>query len=77
MREFDKWFAQITKEYPLYQDGEGYNIGNTRALRVGWRAALRMVLGEVNSLNFHDTFSTVEEAYISVIHNIQKELEEE
>ena len=46
MREFDKWFAQITKEYPMYQDGEGYNIGNTRALMVGWRAALRFVLKE-------------------------------
>lgn len=44
MIEFDKWFAQITKEYPMYQDGEGYNIGNTRALMVGWRAALRWVL---------------------------------
>lgn len=44
MKEFNKWFAQITKEYPMYQDGEGYNIGNTRALMVGWRAALRWVL---------------------------------
>ena len=44
--EFDRWFAQITKEYPLYQDKDGYNIGNIRALRVGWRAALRMIKSE-------------------------------
>ncbi len=40
MKEFDKWYKNIEKEYPLYQDKDGYNIGNTKALRVGWRAAL-------------------------------------
>ncbi len=40
MKEFNKWFANITKEYPLYQDKDGYNIGNTPALKVGWKAAL-------------------------------------
>ena len=44
MTEFDKWFAEITKAYPLYQDKDGYNIGNTRALKAGWKAALELVL---------------------------------
>ena len=40
MTEFDKWYNNIEKEYPLHQDKDGYNIGNIRALRVGWKAAL-------------------------------------
>ena len=39
MKEFDKWYNNIEKEYPLYQDKDGYNIGNIRALKVGWKAA--------------------------------------
>ena len=44
MTEFDKWLANIQKEYPLYQDKDGYNIGNVKALKAGYRAALEMVL---------------------------------
>ena len=46
MTEFDKWFAQITKDYPLYQDKDGYNIGNIPALKVGWKAALEWLLAQ-------------------------------
>ena len=70
MVEFNKWFAQITKEYPMYQDGEGYNIGNTRALMVGWRAALRMVLKRENELK------PDEWDFIDVCNAIRRELEE-
>ena len=44
MKAFNSWWDNdITKEYPLYQDKDGYNIGNTRALRVGWKAALEYI----------------------------------
>lgn len=41
---FDEWYKNIEQEYPMYQDKDGYNIGNTRALKVGFRAALSLVL---------------------------------
>lgn len=44
MTEFNNWYKNIEQEYPLYQDKDGYNIGNIRALRVGWKAALEWVL---------------------------------
>lgn len=44
MRNFNEWYDSIEKEYPLYQDKDGYNIGNIRALRIGWKAALEQVL---------------------------------
>ena len=44
MTGFNEWYKNIEKEYPLYQDKDGYNIGNTRALQVGWKAALEFVL---------------------------------
>ena len=47
MTEFDKWYKDIEKEYPLYQDKDGYNIGNIRALKVGFKAALEWVLEEL------------------------------
>lgn len=31
----------MEKEYPLYQDKDGYNIGNTKALKVGWKEACK------------------------------------
>lgn len=43
MKEFIKWYANIEKEYPLYQDKDGYSIGNYRALQAGWKAALEWV----------------------------------
>lgn len=43
---FNEWYKNIEKEYPLYQDKDGYNIGNTRALKIGWKAALQWVLKE-------------------------------
>lgn len=42
--EFNKWYKNIEQEYPMYQDKDGYNIGNIRALKVGWKAALEFVL---------------------------------
>ena len=39
-KAFEEMLQTIEKKYPLYQDKEGYNIGNTRALAVGWREAL-------------------------------------
>lgn len=44
MRNFNEWYKNIEREYPLYQDKDGYNIGNIRALKVGWKAALKQVL---------------------------------
>ena len=44
MKEFNKWFANIEKEYPLYQEKDGHNIGNRRALEVGWKGAMGLVL---------------------------------
>ena len=32
MKAFNNWFENIEKEYPLYQDKDGYNIGNLPAL---------------------------------------------
>lgn len=46
MIEFNNWYKNIEQKYPLYQDKDGYNIGNIRALRVGWKAALEWVLKE-------------------------------
>ena len=46
MTGFNEWYKNIEQEYPLYQDKDGYNIGNIRALRVGWKAALMWVLKE-------------------------------
>lgn len=46
MKECNKWYDNIEKEYPLYQDKDGYNIGNFRAIEVGWKAALEWVLKE-------------------------------
>lgn len=53
MKEFDKWYKNIEKEYPLYQDKDGYNIGNTRALKVGWRAALRWISDGIEDTEAH------------------------
>lgn len=49
MTEFDKWYENIEKEYPLYQDKDGYNIGNIRALKVGWKAALEWAVNELKT----------------------------
>ena len=46
MTGFNERYKNIEQEYPLYQDKDGYNIGNIRALRVGWKAALEWVLKE-------------------------------
>ena len=50
MTEFDNWYNNIEKEYPLYQDKDGYNIGNIRALKVGWKAALEWALTQETSI---------------------------
>lgn len=44
MTNFNEWYKNIEKEYPLYQDKDGYNIGNMRALKVGWKAALEWII---------------------------------
>jgi hypothetical protein len=44
MKNFDEWLKNIEKDYPKYQDKEGYTIGNTRALKAGWKAAMRLIL---------------------------------
>ena len=44
---FDEWLSNIRKEYPLYQDKDGYSIGNIRALKVGWKAALEWLYVEM------------------------------
>lgn len=43
MTEFDKWYKNIEQEYPMFQDKDGYNIGNTKALKVGWKAAMELL----------------------------------
>lgn len=63
MIEFDKWFSNIEKDYPKYQDKDGYCIGNTRALKAGWKAALGWILN-----NYPDD---------AIYEIIKKELEEE
>ena len=44
MKEFEKFFDNIKEKYPLYQDKDGYSIGNTRALKVGWKEAMLLIL---------------------------------
>jgi len=34
----------MKEKYPLYQDKDGYNIGNVGALKVGWEEALRWAI---------------------------------
>lgn len=45
MKAFNNWWDNdITKEYPLYQDKDGYNIGNHGACKAGWKAAMELLL---------------------------------
>lgn len=67
MKEFKKWWDKDSMEGDW--DYEHYAA-------IGWERALEWVLSKVDSLNLDGTFSTAEEAYISVVHNIEKELEE-
>ncbi len=63
MTEFEIWFAGIEKEYPLYQDKDGYNIGNTPALKVGWEASkrhyLRWVLDHCHHFQAQDIIDAI------------------
>jgi len=73
MKEFNKWFDSIEEKYPKYQDKDGYNIGNTRALKVGWKAALMLVL-----FTFKYNLATEsDDELIDVYKMIEKELEGE
>lgn len=65
MKAFKEFLKNIEKKYPLFQDKEGYNIANVRALKVGWREALEMVL---KSKNLHLKSILIQE--------IKKELED-
>lgn len=67
MKEFNNWFENIEKEYPLYQDKDGYNIGNTKALKVGWKAALEWVKSRSECSK---------ELYMIWVNDIDEELEE-
>ena len=53
MEAFDDWYDNIEEKYPLYQDKDGYNIGNIRALKGGWKAALGWVLNIFGANTFH------------------------
>ena len=75
MKEFEKWNKIYRINDVRLLTEPDINI-KEKQRRKGWEAALEWVLGEVDSLNLANTFSTVGEAYISVICNIQKELEE-
>jgi len=62
MKEFDKWFDNIEEEYPRYQDKDGYRIGNVRALRAGWKAALMWAEDRLSeSQNLGEAFSKIVE----------------
>ena len=62
MKEFDKWYKNIEQEYPMFQDKDGYNIGNTRALKVGWEAALMWFEDRLTeSQNLGEAFSKIVE----------------
>ena len=66
MKAFNNWWDNdITKEYPLYQDKNGYNIGNHGACKAGWKAALERVL-----FVYHNTA-------LDIIEEINEELKEE
>lgn len=73
MIAFNEWFDNIEKEYPMFQDKDGYNIGNTKALRVGWKAALEWVLGATQcSGDKADVFwDEISERYASVGCDVQ------
>lgn len=61
MKEFNKWWDNdIEKEYPLYQDKDGYNIGNHGACKVGWEAALLWAEDRLSeSQNLGEAFSKI------------------
>lgn len=65
MKDFDNWYKNIEKEYPMYQDKDGYNIGNTRALRVGWKAALMWFEDELSESQ------NLSEAFIKIINELE------
>lgn len=74
MKEFKRWLVNdITKEYSLYQDKDGYNIGNTPALKAGWKAALEWVL------NHRKPYYNIDDKKVVATDSdiIYKELEEE
>lgn len=58
--EFNKWYNNIEKKYPLYQDKDGYNIGNVRALRVGFQGALEWVLNKMKDKTISYTHIHIE-----------------
>ena len=73
MTNFKKWYNNIEKEYPKYQDKDGYNIGNARALKAGWGAALKLIFN-----TFKSNLATKDEnELVDVYKMIEKELEEE
>jgi len=72
MMGFNEWYNNIEQEYPLYQDKDGYNIGNTRALKVGWKAAMELIL-----TTFKCNLAAEDGELVDVYKMIEKELKEE
>jgi len=70
MKEFNKFFDNMKEKYPLYQDKDGYNIGNFGALKVGWEEALLWaedMLSESQSLG---------EAFSKIVEELESEYDE-
>ena len=74
MKAFNNWYGNIEKEYPLHQDKDGYNIGNTRALKVGWKAALEWILKVKKSGDKLAYYN--DDILMAIESEIKKELEE-
>ena len=61
MTAFNDWYKNIENEYPMFQDKDGYNIGNTRALKVGWKAALKWIEGVNDNAAYNDVDQAIYE----------------
>jgi len=73
MQEFNKWYKNIEEKYPLYQDKDGYNIGNIRALKVGWKKAMSLVLTTFK----YNLATKDDDELVDVYKMIEEELKEE
>ena len=73
MKEFEKFLDNIKEKYPLYQDKDGYNIGNIGALKVGWEEAMLLIL----TVFKHNLATEDNDELIDVYKMIEEELKEE
>ncbi len=69
MKAFSNWLKNIEKDYPKYQNKDGYTIGSKPALKAGWKAALDWIYFEIAA---EPTYSRY-----NITKVLQKELEEE